>query len=457
MALSGKLLDSKAQHQKMLTTPIPKLVISLALPTVASQLITVIYNTADTYFVSQLNDNSASGAVGVVFSLMSLIQALGFGISMGANSLISTSLGEKKDDDATRYANSAFAASIIMGFVLMISGLCMLKPLMKLLGATDTILPYASEYSTYILIAAPIMCSSFVLSSILRGEGKASLAMIGLCTGGIVNIILDPIFIFNADMEIAGAALATMISQTVSFLILLTFFLLKKSNIRLGFSYISKKPKIYVDIIKRGFPTICRQGVASIASALLNHAAGMVRDDDVAIAAITVSNKIYMLVRNVIVGIGQGFQPVAGYNFGAGERRRVKQAFWITTALGSVVCILASLLLFPFAEQAIMLFRDDDMEVVRIGSEALRFMCIILPTMAYSTYVNQLYQCLGFSTVASLLASCRQGIFFIPLVLILPQIMGVVGIEVVQPAADLLTAFISVYFHIRFFKRELNE
>ena len=456
MALSGKMLDSKAQHQKMLTTPIPKLVISLALPTVASQLITVIYNTADTYFVSQLNNNSASGAVGVVFSLMSLIQALGFGISMGANSLISTSLGEQKDDDATRYANSAFAASAFMGIVLMISGLGLLRPLMKLLGATDTILPYASEYSTYILLAAPIMCSSFVLSSILRGEGKASLAMIGLCTGGIVNIILDPLFIFGANMDIAGAALATMISQTVSFLILLTFFLLKKSNIHLGFKYISKNPKIYVDIIKRGFPTICRQGVASISSALLNHSAGLV-GGDIAIAAITVSNKIYMLVRNVIVGIGQGFQPVAGYNFGAGERRRVKQAFWVTTALGSAVCILAALLLFPFAEQAIMLFRDDDMEVVRIGSEALRFMCIILPTMAYSTYVNQLYQCLGFSTVASLLASCRQGIFFIPLVLLLPRIIGIVGIEVVQPAADLLTAIISVYFHIRFFKRELNE
>ena len=442
MALSGKLLDSKAQHQKMLTTPIPKLVISLALPTVASQLITVIYNTADTYFVSQLNNNSASGAVGVVFSLMSIIQALGFGISMGANSLISTSLGEEKNEDAARYANSAFAASIFMGFVLMISGLLCLNPLMKLLGATDTILPYAREYSTYILIAAPIMCSSFVLSSILRGEGKASLAMIGLCTGGIVNIILDPIFIFNAKMDITGAALATTISQTVSFLILLTFFLLKKSNIRLSPSYISKKPRVYVDIIKRGFPTICRQGVASIASALLNHAAGMVRDDDIAIAAITVSNKIYMLVRNVIVGIGQGFQPVAGYNFGAGNRRRVKQAFWVTTALGSAVCIIATLLLFPLSKQAIMLFRDDDMEVVRIGSEALRFMCIILPTMAYSTYVNQLYQCLGFSTVASLLASCRQGIFFIPLVLILPRVMGVMGIEVVQPAADLLTAFI---------------
>lgn len=456
MALSGRTLDSKAQHQKMLTTPIPKLVVSLALPTVASQLITVIYNTADTYFVSQLNNNSASGAVGVVFSLMSIIQALGFGISMGANSLISTTLGEEKNEDAARYANSAFAASVLMGFVLMISGLALLTPLMKLLGATNTILPYAREYSTYILLAAPIMCSSFVLSSILRGEGKASLAMVGLCTGGIINIILDPLFIFGAGMDIAGAALATMISQTVSFLILLTFFVFKKSNIRLGFSYVSKKPRIYFDIVKRGFPTICRQGVASIASALLNHGAGLV-GGDVAIAAITVSNKIYMLVRNIVVGIGQGFQPVAGYNFGAGEHRRVKQAFWVATALGSAVCILAALFLFPLSEQAIMLFRDDDMDVVRIGSEALRFCCIVLPTMAYSTYVNQLYQCLGFSTIASLLASCRQGIFFIPLVLILPRVIGIVGIEMVQPAADLLTAIISVYFHIRFFKKVLSN
>ncbi|MBQ9080834.1 MAG: MATE family efflux transporter [Clostridia bacterium] len=454
MSLYGKQLNSEAQHHRMVSTPIPRLVLGMAIPTVASQLITVIYNTADTYFVSQLDNNSASGAVGVVFALMSVIQAFGFGLGMGANSLISTTLGEKKDDLAARYGNSAFAAAIAFGFILMAGGLIFLEPLMRLFGATDTILPYACDYSIYILIGAPVMCSSFVLSNILRSEGEATLSMVGLCAGGIVNIVLDPLLIFGANMDISGAALATLISQCVSFLILLSFFLRKKSNIRLGISYVSRDAKIYLNIFKRGFPTICRQGMASVASALLNNSAGAV-GGDAAIAAMTVANKVYMLVRNVVVGIGQGFQPVAGYNFGAGEKRRVKEAFWVTTALGSGVCIITAVFLFPFAEQAILLFRDDP-EVVEIGRNALRFCCFVLPTMAYSTYVNQLYQCLGFSTTAALLASCRQGIFFIPAVLILPHIIGITGIEMAQPLADLLTALVSVYFHIKFFQRVLK-
>lgn len=455
MAFVAKQVDSAEQHRRMISTPIPKLILRMAIPTVATQLITVVYNTADTYFVSQLDSNSASGAVGVVFSLMAIIQALGFGIGMGANSLISTSLGEKKDDLAARYGNSAFVAAILMGFVLLIGGLIFLKPLMRLLGATDTILPYACSYSTYILLSAPIMCSSFVLTSILRGEGKATLSMLGLCTGGILNIVLDPLLIFGADMDIAGAALATLISQCVSFTILLSFFIFKKSNIRLSPAYVSHKPVIYVDVIKRGFPTICRQGMSSIAAALLNIGAGNV-GGDAAIAAMTVANKIYTLVRNVIVGIGQGFQPVAGYNFGAGENDRVKKAFWFTTALGTGVCLAAAVGLFPFAEQAIHLFRDDPV-VIEIGKNALRFSCIVLPTMAYSTYVNQMYQCLGYSVIASLLASCRQGIFFIPAVIILPIVVGITGIEAAQPLADLCTAIFSIYFQIRFLKKVLNK
>lgn len=455
MAFVSKQVDSIEQHRRMINTPIPNLILRMAIPTVATQLITVVYNTADTYFVSQLDSNSASGAVGVVFSLMAIIQALGFGIGMGANSLISTSLGEKKDDLAARYGNSAFIAAIVMGFVLLAGGLTFLKPLMRLLGATDTILPYACNYSVYILLGAPVMCSSFVLTSILRGEGKATLSMLGLCTGGILNIVLDPLLIFGAGMDIAGAALATLISQCVSFTILLCFFIFKKSNIRLAPVYISRQPFIYINIIKRGFPTICRQGMSSVASALLNIGAGNV-GGDAAIAAMTVANKIYTLVRNVIVGLGQGFQPVAGYNFGAGKNDRVKKAFWFTTALGTGVCLVAAVGLFPFAEQAIHLFRDDPV-VVEIGKNALRFSCIVLPTMAYATYVNQMYQCLGYSAIASLLASCRQGIFFIPAVVILPHIVGITGIEAAQPLSDLCTAVFSIYFQIRFFKNVLNK
>ncbi len=454
MASSAKIHDSDAQYYRMVNTSVPRLVLSLAWPAVVSQLITVIYNTADTYFVSQLESNSASGAVGVVLSLMSLIHALGFGIGTGANSLISTNLGEKKDDAAAIYGNSAFVAAFGVGLLITLFGLVFLQPLMRLLGATDTILPYACEYAIYILIGAPIMCSAFVLSNILRAEGEATTAMIGLGVGGVLNVVLDPLLIFNMNMGVSGAAVATLISQTVSFFALLSFFILKRSNIRLAPKYVSRAPRTYLDIVKRGVPTICRQGMASVSSALLNNVAGVVGGDP-AIAAMTVANKVYMLIRNIVLGIGQGFQPVAGYNFGAGKNQRVKQAFWFATLISTLFCIAAAIFIFPFAESIMLLFRKDP-RVIDIGMGTLRFYCICIPTMAYSTYVNQMYQCLGYSTVASFLASCRQGIFYIPLVLLLPRMLGIVGLQATQPIADLLTAAVSVYFHIRFFKKVLK-
>lgn len=447
-------ISQEERHRMMVSDPVRRLILRMAIPTVASQLISVIYNTADTYFVSRLHDHSASAAVGVVFSLMSVIQAFGFGIGMGVSSLISTKLGEKKDREVSVYASSSLAAAVLVGVAIMVLGLPLLSQLMRLLGATETILPYARAYGRYILMGAPLMCASFVLNAILRAEGEARLSMIGLCTGGVLNILLDPLLIFKANMGITGAAVATVSSQMASFLILLSFFLFKRSNIRLGLSAVSTDPRCYGEIIRRGIPTVCRQGVASIATASLNTVAGAV-GGDVAIASMTVANKLYTLVRNVIVGIGQGFQPVAGYNFGAGEKGRVRKAFWFTTALGSGICLLASILFFPLAETLIALFYNDP-PVVSIGAEALRFTALVLPTMAYSTYVNQLYQCLGYSGIASFLASCRQGIFFLPVIWLLPRVVGLAGVTAAQPLADLVTCLVSIYFHVRFFKRVLR-
>lgn len=454
MASLVKTHDSEARYNRMVNTPVPRLVLSLAWPAVISQLITVIYNTADTYFVSQLESNSASGAVGVVLSLMSLIHALGFGIGMGANSLISTNLGEKKNREAATYGNSAFVAALAMGLFLTVSGLTFLRPLMRLLGATDTILPYACDYARYILIGAPVMCSAFVLTNILRAEGEATLAMIGLSVGGVLNVVLDPLMIFGMNLGVIGAAVATLISQTISFLVLLVFFICNKSNIKLSIKFVSRSPRIYFDIVKRGFPTICRQGMASVSSALLNNVAGVV-GGDAAIAAMTVANKVYMLVRNIVVGIGHGFQPVAGYNFGAGKKERVKQAFWFATLLSTLFCVAAAIFIFPFAQNIMLMFRKDP-QVISIGMGVLRFYCLCLPTTAYSTYVNQMYQCLGYSSTAAFLASCRQGVFYVPLVLLLPWLFGIVGLQATQPMADLLTAVVSIYFHIRFFKKVLK-
>ena len=441
----------------MTAAGIPKLVASLAVPTTLSQLITVVYNTADTYFVSSI-DTSASAAVGVAFALQAIIQAFGFGIAMGCSSLVSRRLGEKKDAEAEMYASSSVFAAIVMGFVLLISGLSCLAPLMRLLGATETILPYACDYTRIILIGAPIMCTSFVLNNILKAEGEANLSMIGLCAGGLVNIGLDPLFIFTFGLGISGAALATVTSQLVSLIILLIIFRSGKSILKLRFKAVSFRIETYWQLVKIGFPTICRQGMASVASALLNHGAAHWGGEfaDASVAAMTISNKIYMLVRSMMIGIGQGFQPVAGYNFGAKKYTRVKKAFRFAVIVGTCIATAAALAIGLNTEAIMGWFRDDP-KVIEIGSLALKFACAVMPFMAYSTFVNQLYQCLGYSLAASVLASCRQGLFFIPIILLLPELIGLTGVQMAQPGADLLTFIISVPFQIVFFKKVLSR
>lgn len=441
----------------MTETPIPRLITSLAIPTTISQLITIIYNTADTYFVSHIS-TSASAAVGVAFALQSIIQAFGFGISMGCSSIVSRKLGEKKDHEAETYANSAVFCAIVLGFLLLASGISFLKPLMRLLGSTETILPYACDYTRIILFGAPVMCTSFVLNNILKAEGEANLSMIGLCAGGIINIALDPLFIFTFKLGIAGAALATVTSQAVSLIVLLIIFRSGKSIIKLRAGAVSKKLSVYWQLVKIGFPTICRQGMASIASALLNRGAALYGGEyaDASVAAVTIANKVYMLVRSMMIGIGQGFQPVAGYNYGARIFSRVKKSFAFSTVAGTAIALTAAVAIGLNTGTIMYWFRDDPV-VVQIGSRALMYAAAVMPLMAYSTFVNQLYQCLGFSFCASVLASCRQGIFFIPIVLLLPRFIGLTGIQMSQPAADLMTFLVSVPFQIVFFRRVLNR
>ena len=427
--MPAHIISSEEQRGRMLCTPIPKLIVSLSIPTLASQLISVFYNTADTYFVSKLS-TSASAAVGVVFSLMSIIQAFGFGIGMGCGSIISRSLGNRDNERADRTASSAFFFAAAVGLLICIAGL----------------------YTRIILLAAPVMCASFVLSNTLRSEGEAMLSMYGICAGGLLNVALDPLFIFAFDMGIAGAALATALSQLVSFCILAWLFLHGRSIVRVHLRCVSKRPGLYGEILLVGFPTICRQGFASLSSALLNNAAAVY--SDAAVAAVTISNKVYLLVRSIVIGIGQGFQPVAGYNFGAGDKKRTRQAFWFSVLLGTAVCIVCAAVISLFPDEIMHFFRDDA-EVTRIGRQALLYACAVMPLMGYSTYVNQLYQCLGFHQAATLLASCRNGLLYVPLILILPRMLGLPGVEMSQPGADLLTFVVSLPFQIWFFRHKL--
>ena len=315
--------NDQAQFIKMTETPVHKLITSLAIPTIIIMLVTAIYNIADTFFVAKLG-TSASGAVGIVFSLMAIIQAIGFTLGMGSGSLISRLLGAKKNEKANEMASTGFFTAIIFGVLLALFGIINLDALMKDLGSSDSILPLAKNYAKYILIAAPVMCASFVLNNILRSEGKARFAMVGIASGSIINIFLDPILIFKFDMGISGAAIATMVSQMISFLILLSSVLIGVTISKLSIKYMSKKFSTYCLIIKTGLPSFTRQGLASISTVLLNLCA--VGYGDAAVAALSIFSKIFMFIFSAVIGFGQGFQPVVGYNYGAEKYDRVRES-----------------------------------------------------------------------------------------------------------------------------------
>ena len=445
---------SEIEHKRMTESPVARLVISLSIPTVISMLMTSIYNMADTYFVSSLGDAPVA-AVGIVFSLQSIIQAVGFGLSMGCGSLVSIKLGEKKNDEANKYLSTAFFTAMVCGAIIMALSFINLDAMLLFFGSTETILPYARGYATVILIAAPFMCSCFVVNNCLRSQGKARFSMVANLAGGLVNIVLDPIFIFTFGMGVVGAAIATAISQIISLIISLAFYFSGKSIIRLSPKYISRRPYDYWLIIKTGAPTVFRQGLGSVATTLLN--IQIKPFGDAAIAAASLATKVYMMIRSIVLGIGQGFQPVAGYNFGAKKYHRVKKAFVVATLLGSTVSIIGAIVMAVFPTEIMEIFRDGDVEVIETGTKMLRYLAVALPFLGYSSYVNMMYQSLGFVKGATFLASCRQGVFFIPLILILPYLLGLDGVLMTQAVADILTFLTSIPFCIVFIRKNLSK
>lgn len=437
-----------SQYRKMTETPVGKLIISLGIPTTISMLITNIYNMADSYFVSQLS-LSAGGATSIVFGVMSILQAFGFMFGHGAGSNISRSLGSKHTERASKYASTGFFWALLVGTLIMVFGLILIEPLMRLLGSTDTILPYAINYCTYILIAAPAMTGSCVLNNILRYEGKATLAMIGLTTGGLLNIVLDPLFIFVFKMDISGAGLATALSQYISFGILLSMFLSKRTQSRLSVRYIAKELQVIGDIVITGLPSLARQGLNSVSTMVLNMQAKLF--GDAAIAAMGYVGRTSSLIFSVGLGIGQGFQPVAGFNYGAKKYSRVKKGTLFTAGFGAVFIGVISTVCFALAPQIISLFRKEA-EVIMIGSEALRIQCVFLLFLPISVVVTMLFQSIGKSLPALILSCLQSGFVFIPLCLILPQFFGVRGIEMSQPLAYFTVALISLPCMITFLK-----
>lgn len=442
-----ELTREQRQYKKMIETPICPLILKLALPTTVSMLVTSIYNLADTYFVSQLG-KSASGAVSVVFSLMAIIQAVGFTLGMGSGSIISRSLGAKNQKKASRAFSTSFFSAIILGIIIAVLGITFSEELMAFLGSTETVLPYAQSYAQYILYGAPIMMGSYVLNNVWRAEGKAVFSMIALGFGGILNIILDPIFINNLNLGIAGAAIATLISQCVSFVLLFIPILCKKNVTSLGFHYFSSDVKMHFDIWMTGLPSLLRQGLSSLSTILLNKVAGAIAGD-AALSAMGIFSKIFMMIFCVGLGIGQGYQPVLGYNYGAKRSDRVKQAFLFTFAFGTGIMFLFGVILYIGAPSIMPLFISDK-DVIEIGTNTLRYEALVMPFLPINVMCNMTFQSLGQRFKASFLSCLRQGLFFIPCLYLLSATMGLKGIEAVQPVSDLLTFAVSIPFTIQF-------
>ncbi len=441
------MTEADRYYQKMTKTPVSRLIVKLGIPTTISMLITGIYNLADTYFVGTLGE-SPQAATGILFTLQCIIQAIAFMLGHGSGTFVSKALADKNVKEATTYVSTAFFVGAAAGTLLTVVGLATLTPFMRLLGSTETILPYARDYGMWVLLACPFMICSLVLNNNLRYEGKAFYAMIGLTTGGILNIFGDYILIRVLGMGVFGAGMATAISQLIGFLILL-FFYLRMAQSTVSIRALSRRLSDYLGILRVGFPSLIRQGLTSISGGLLNNLTKPF--GDAAIAAMSVVNRFSSLVMCVGLGIGQGFQPVASFNYRAKELKRVKQGLIFTTVFGFCLVSVLSLVGFLFADPIIHVFQESE-EVVRIGIPALRYACVGLLFLPLSVPVNMLFQSIRRAGIASFLSILRSGALLIPTLLILSSTIGLTGIQLSQPIADLLTGLCSIPFILYFLR-----
>lgn len=440
------------KYQEMTRTPVEKLILRLAIPSILSMLVTTVYNAADTFFIGQIN-TSASAAVGVCFSVMSVIQALGFFFGQGAGSSISRALGNQHAEQAEEMASVGFFSAFFCGMLLGVLGLIFLEPLVYFLGATETIFPYAVDYLWIILLGTPFMTASFVLNNLLRFQGYSFYGMIGVTTGGILNLILDPVFIFAFDMGIAGAAWATILSQMIG-MILLLYLNNRHSTVKIKLGMLRLRRSHFADIVRGGLPSLLRQGIASLAVVCMNLAAKPY--GDAAIAAMSIVSKITMFTNSAMLGFGQGFQPVCGYNYGARLFDRVKKGYFFCLKSSFICLVILSAVEYFFADTLVAVFRDDA-QVIAIGADALRYQCLTLPTFSFIVCSNMMMQTSGKVVAASITGSARQGFVLIPLLLILPASWGMAGLLLAQPIADLLSVLLFIPFLRAYFQEMERE
>lgn len=429
----------KDNYTYLTTAPIRRVIPTMAVPTITSMLVTSLYNIADTFFVGQL-DTQSTAAVGVVFSLMFLVQALGFFFGHGSGNYISRELGARRHDNACRMASNGFFLSFFTGAVLMVLGLLSLRPLSLMLGATPTILPFTERYLGVSLLGMPFLMASLTLNNQLRMQGNAAYAMVGIVSGAVLNVALDPIFIFLLGLKVQGAALATVIGQVVSFVLLLRMSH-HEGNIGVSWRKFSLSWRALKEIFYGGSPSLSRQGLLCFSTMMLNHAAGAWGDE--AIAGMSIVSRITILVMAVVIGLGQGFQPLCGFCYGAGLYGRLKRAWWFTVGVGTVFLLCVSAIGWVFSSGLIGLFRDDA-GVIAVGVVALKWQLSTIPLNALTMASNMLTQTCRKPWRANLLAASRNGLFFIPSILLLPQWLGLQGVEMCQSVSDIFAFLVSV-------------
>ena len=443
----------QSTRTRMLTAPVFPLVLRLGIPTMISMLTPAVYNTASTYFVSYLG-TAAVGALGVVFALQTLMGAIGIMVGQGCASQTSRLLGAGRVDEASRIAGTGFVMVLTGGFLYLVLGELFLDPLLREAGATPGILPWARAYSEILLLGAPVMCASFTLNNLLRSEGLAFIGMIGLVSGGILNVLLTPLFIFTFDLGIRGAAWAAVLSQTVSFAGLLSHYILGRGLIRLERPTFARIRELAPRILGNGVPSLTRNLLGAAAASVLNLSAGAF--GDAAVAAMSIVGRVLMSVNAVMIGLGQGFQPVLGFNWGARQFARIRLALVCTVSAGFAFMCSAAVAAWILAPDIIGLFEIREPEVLAIGVMALQYTALGFPFIPISMIANMTFQVLGRARMATFLASLRQGVFFLPAVAGLPLVFGIEGLCAAQALAECLSFFVCAVILERF-RRQVNE
>ena len=441
---------SEEKKQRMLTEKMSTLIPAMAVPTIVAQLITTIYNLVDTYFVSTLGTN-ATAAVGVNASLERAITLIGSLIGAGASSYISRLLGAKKDEDAHRVLSTSFFTGVGLGALLLIFGKLFIRPVVTFLGATPECMEYSMQYANYVLYAAPFMVGSFILNMCLRSEGSATFSMIGIGIGGVLNCFLDPLFIYTFDLGVAGASMATAISKFVSFCILLWPYIQKKSSVRLAISKIKFVAEDVKSVLSIGSTSFFRSAGAVVCSTLINRIGGSYSTS--ALAALSISNRVMEFPFAIILGFGQGYQPVVGFNWGAKVWERVKKSLDFALKVSVIGSLVIGGILIIFANPVVHIFnKQADAEVLRIGVYCIRVQSALLFAHAINSIINMFYAGIGKAKWALLMSTARQGYLFIPLVFILPPLFGTYGVASVQAAADLISLAISIPLMLKAYK-----